>query len=134
MAYGGGDYIDISLPAAADLSTYQYKFMTVDANGRGTVASAATTRILGILQNKPGAVDAPARIRTAGISKLVGGAALAEGDCLTSTPIDATSGSANGMGTAAAATSIGCFIGAIALAATGGSADIADVLLTRYQI
>ena len=133
MAYSG-DGIDITLPAAADLSTYQYKFMTVDANGRGTVTSAATTPIVGILQNKPSATDSPARIRIAGISKLVGGAALNEGERLTSTVIDATSGSANGMGTVAAATSIGVYIGAICLAATGGSADIADVLVTRYQI
>ncbi len=135
MAYGGANNgSDITLPAAANLSTYQYKFMTVDANGRGTVCSAATTPVVGILQNKPSAVDEPARIRVAGISKLVGGAALNEGERLCSTVIDATSGSANGMGTVAAATSIGVFIGAICLAATGASADLADVLVTRYQI
>lgn len=132
MAYGGGDYLDITLPAAADLSTYQYKFVKVDANGRGTITANATDPILGILQNKPSVQDAPARIRIAGISKLVGGAALNEGDMLASTVQDATSGSANGMGTAAAAGQVGVFVGAICLAATGGSGDIADVLVTRF--
>ncbi len=135
MAYGGGDGIDITLPAAADLSVYQYRFMTVDANGRGTPCSAATTRIIGILQNKPAAADVGARIRVAGISKMLAGAALNEGDCLTSTPVNATDGtSALGFGTAAAATSIGAFVGAITLVSCGASADITDVLLTRYQI
>lgn len=132
MAYGGGDYIDISLPAAADLSNYQYRFMTVDANGRGTVCSAATTPVVGILQNKPSAQDSPARIRVSGISKMAAGAALNEADMLASTPIDATSGSANGFGTAAAAGQVGVFVGAICLAACGASTDITDVLVTRF--
>lgn len=134
MAYSGSSDSDISLPAAADLSAYQYHFMMVDASGYGTVALAATSRIVGVLQNKPEAVGDPCQIRIAGISKIVGGAALAEGECLTSTPIDATTGSACGFGTAAAATSIGCFIGGIVLTATGASADIGEILVTRYQI
>lgn len=134
MAYGGGDYIDITLPAGADLSAYQYHFAAVDASGYGTITSAATTPNLGILQNKPSAAGQAARIRVAGISKLVAGAALNEGDMLASTPVDATSGSAHGFGTAAAAGQVGVFVGAICLASCGASADITDVLVTRFVL
>ena len=134
MAYGGGTYEDITLPAAADLSSYQYHFVTVDANGRGTITTAATTPVIGILQNKPSAAEAPARIRVSGISKLAAGAALNEAERVCSTPQDATSLDGHGFGTVAAATSIGVFIGAIVLAACGASADITDLLVTRYQI
>lgn len=134
MAYGGGDHPSITLPAAADLSKYQYRFCMVDANGRGTICAGPTSPNIGILQNKPSSQDEPARIQTGGRSKLAGGAALNEGDWLTSTTLDATSGSANGFGTAAAATSVGVVVGAICLAATGGSTDIADVLITRFVI
>ena len=124
MAYGSSSEDDITLPAAADLSAMQYRYITVDANGRGTNCTTAVLPIVGILQNKPSAQDQEARIRHIGISKLVSGAALNEGDMVCS--------NLQGFGTAAAAGQVGVFIGAICLAATGASADIADVLITRY--
>lgn len=124
MAYGGPDLNDYSLPAAADLSTHQYKFMTIDANGRGTIATSGTDVLIGILQNKPSAQDAPARIRPMGnISKLVAGEALAEGALITS--------NAQGFGTATVTDTL--MVGAVCLAAVGGSADVADVLVVLYQ-
>ena len=124
MAYGGGagDCIDITLPAAADLSSYQYKFMTVDANGRGTPATANTAVIAGILQNKPAAADTGARIRVAGISKLVFGAAANEAAFMT----------ANGEGFGTPTAVAGCFTGAVVIAAVGGSADIGDVFVRGF--
>ena len=127
MAYGGGEYTDITLPAAADFSTHQYKFIIADANGRGTIATTAVGPYIGILQNKPDAADKPARIRVHGISKLVAGAALNENDMICSTAV-------GGFGTATAASAIGTFCGAIALAAVGGSTDIADVLVTHFIV
>lgn len=126
MAYGGGQYTDITLPASADLSSHQYKFITVDANGRGTICTAATNPIIGILQNKPSAQDEPARIRVQGISKIYGGAALNEGDMVAS--------NLQGFGTAAAAGQVAVQVGGICLAATGGSGEYADVLVTRFVI
>lgn len=122
MAYGGGDYIDVSIPAAADLSSNQYRLIVVDTNGRGTI-SAANNKVLGILQNKPAAQDAPARVRIAGISKMVAGEALAENDYIAS--------NAQGFGTAAA--SAADEVCAICIAAVGGSADIADVVLRHFR-
>ena len=123
MPYGGGDYVDITLPAAADLSGHQYKFVIVDANGRGTVLTACTTVPLGILQNKPGTADVGARIRVSGVSKLRFGAATNEGAELASGP--------EGFGTAT--TTSGDGVGAICLHSVGGSADINDVLIARYR-
>lgn len=122
MAYGGGDYLDITLPAAADLSTYQYRFITIDANGRGTVATATTDAVVGILQNKPSAANVPARVRVHGISKHVAGAAQNEGAYL--------SPGVEGCGTAT--TQAGAIVGAMVLTASGGSGDLNDVLLMRF--
>lgn len=125
MAYGGSDINDFSLPAAGDLSSNQYCFMAVDANGRGTISSDATSPILGILQNKPNAQDVPARIRPPGnISKFKFGGAVNENGMICST--------SDGMGTAT--TAIGTFVGAIALAAVGGSLDIGDVMVAQFRV
>lgn len=126
MAYGGGEYVDITLPAAADLSGTQYRFVTVDANGRGTTTATAAESVIGIQQNKPSVQDAPMRIRTSGISKLVMGAAANEGAMVCS--------NLQGFGTATAASAVGVFVGAIALAAVGGTANIGDVLVTRFML
>ena len=119
MPYAGGDGIDITLPAAANFSSYQYRFMTVDSNGRGTIATAYTAKPIGILQNKPDAADKPANIRVAGIAKLEFGAAADEGALL----------AANGEGYGTTTTLDTAHYGAIALHAAGGSGDIQDVLV-----
>jgi len=123
MAYEG-EGIDITLPAAADFSSHQYRFMTVDANGRGTICSAYTVVPIGILQNKPDAADKPARVRIAGISKLQMGAAVDEGNRLAS--------NAEGYGTVTTLDTAN--YGAIALHAVGASADIQDVLISVGMI
>jgi hypothetical protein len=122
MPYGGQG-IDITLPAAADLSSYQYRFMVVDANGRGTLSTSCLAVPLGILQNKPGTADAAARIRISGVSKLVFGAATNEAALLASGP--------EGCGTAT--TTAGDGVGAVCLHAVGGSADIQDVVLNQFR-
>lgn len=85
----------ITLPAAADLSTKQYFFIKLDANGRAALASVADEKVIGVLQNKPDAIDKPAEIMVDGVSKFVGSATLA--------PATVISTDAAGKGKAAAA-------------------------------
>ena len=63
------DVLDITMLAAGDLSTYQYRFVkmsadnTVDVCGNGEKA-------IGILQNKPNAAGKAARVRVFGVSRV----------------------------------------------------------------
>ena len=120
MAYEG-EGIDITVPAAADLSSHQYKYVKVDANGRCNITSAVTDISVGILQNKPSAVDVPGRVRVAGVSKLKFNAAIDDGVLVTSN----TQGFGVAQGTA------GAFCGAITLHSVGGSGDVGDVLVVH---
>lgn len=73
---------DESFKAAADLSTHQYKFAKLSAVDTVNLASAATDRCLGVLQNKPAANQAGA-VRILGMSFVVSdgsGTAIAAGD------------------------------------------------------
>lgn len=111
--------IDITRPAAADLSTYQFRLMAVDANGRATAAVAVTDPIIGILQNKPAGADQAAVIRIAGVSKCAFGAAVNEGAWITC--------GVEGYGTAT--TTANDVIVGMALHAPGGSGDVQDLLV-----
>lgn len=114
--------IDITVPAAADLSGVQFRAMIIDTNGQGTT-SGANGKVIGILQNKPAAAGRAAQIRIVGVSKLQGGAAFAEQDYIAS--------NAQGFGTAAASLNDEVF--AQALTQSGGSGDIMDVLIQRFR-
>lgn len=114
--------IDITMPAAADLSGAQFRFMIVDTNGRATV-SGANGKVLGILQNKPNAAGAAARVRISGVSKLqLGNAGTAQ---------QYVASNAQGFGTTASNT--GDWIGAQVLTNVGGSGDITDVALRTFH-
>lgn len=78
MAVYGKQVLDLTLPAAADYTGSQYFFAEVDANGRASVCNGTADKPIGILQNKPTAVDRPAHIRVTGHSKLVAGAAISK--------------------------------------------------------
>lgn len=68
--------------ANADLSGSQYLAVTVATNDFGvSLATVATTPIIGILQNKPTAGQA-ADVRFVGVSKVVAGAAYTRGTAL----------------------------------------------------
>ena len=109
----------LTLPAAGDLSaTGQFHFATVDANGRGAVA-AANELCVGIGQNKPGAQDRGYSIQYEGVSKLILGGTVNEGDRLAS----------NGDGAGVATTTAADPVGAIALDA-GASGTVVPVLVT----
>ena len=79
VAQGGQQ---ISLPAAADFSTNgQYRFVSVDASGNGTVSAAGAT-VLGIGQNKPGGAGRGYTVQISGVSKLLIHGTVNEGDRL----------------------------------------------------
>ena len=67
---------DITLKAAADLSTYQYKAVKLDANGNAVAAVSGDGLFL--LQNTP-PNNGAASVRVHGISFAVAGAAVAVG-------------------------------------------------------
>lgn len=69
--------IDITLEAAADLTTHANKFVKVDANGKAALAAVGEFAV-GVLQNAPG-LGALARVRVLGVTKVLSGAAIARG-------------------------------------------------------
>jgi len=72
---------DLTLNTATDLSALQYHVVKISAEQTCAAATADTDVPLGILQNKPTSGEA-ARVRTAGKSKAVAGAAITVGDRL----------------------------------------------------
>jgi len=111
--------LDITLKAGADLSSKQYCFVALDANG-DVVACGANGVSIGILQNTPNSGEA-ARVRVLGTSKLKMNEACDEGDALTST--------AAGLGEVVDA--VDEYAGAIALEAATAQNDIIEVLITH---
>jgi len=63
------DVLDISLLAAADLSTYQYRFVKITADNTVDVCGNGE-KAFGILQNKPTAAGKAARVRVFGVSRV----------------------------------------------------------------
>ena len=72
------ELFDFNLQAAADYQTTskKYYFMSIDANGRADLSSAADADLIGVLQNKPKQYQA-AQIRRVGISKVMCGGTIA---------------------------------------------------------
>lgn len=68
----------ITLPAAADHSSNQYKFMKIDSAGRAALAGEGDKPI-GVLQDAPAAIDRPCRICVAGVSKVKMAASMTKG-------------------------------------------------------
>lgn len=85
----------ITLQASTDLSSYQYRFVTVDANGKAALAGNGTS-ILGVLQNKP-SDDQAASIMIDGVSKVkAAGSTVAAGDLITSSSVGFAAAAAAG--------------------------------------
>jgi hypothetical protein len=72
---------DITLVAAADLSTKQFYGVKIDSNGKAALAAAGEFAI-GILQNNP-ALGVAATVRISGASKGIAGAAITAGALVT---------------------------------------------------
>lgn len=61
------DGTDLTFPANADLSTYQFCAMTL-TSGKATPQTTGNGAMVGILQNKPDAANQGAVIRVSGVS------------------------------------------------------------------
>lgn len=123
--------MDITLEAAADLSTHQFKFVIGVAGIAGgqlarTNVSGANGRTIGVLQNKPSAAGLGAVVRVSGTSKLVvdGGAAIAAG-----VPLKAD---ASGRGVVAGTDKDK--VGGIALEPSTVANDVIEALIVHYDI
>ncbi len=73
----------ITRPASGDLSSNQYRIVQLDANSRVVVAVDGATPNIGVLMNKPSAIDQAAEVAAQGsIVKLEAGAAINENDAI----------------------------------------------------
>lgn len=89
--------LDLAFKANADFSTNQFFLVKLDTTANSTVGtcSATTDTILGILQNKPGSLQA-ASVRIMGVSKCVASGSISAGSFVTT---DATGrAAAQGLG------------------------------------
>ena len=111
--------LDITFLAGEALTTKQFYFVKLDANG-DVVACGHNEVSIGILQNAP-ANDKAARVRLLGTSKLVMGEACDEEQALTST--------ATGVGEVVDAADE--YAGAIALEASLAVDQVIEVLITH---
>jgi len=111
--------------AAADLSALQYTCVKLDTNGNVVAATAATDKIIGILQNAPTANQfADVLLRnSAGTSKAKLGGTVAAGDYLTS----------NGSGALVTTVTAGNEIVGRAIKA-GASGDVAEVIVNFDRV
>ena len=115
---------DISLLAAADLSSYQYHFVKASAANTVNLQSTDGGKTVGILQDKPEAASDPALVRIGETSKVVAGAAF---------DVDALL-KANTSGHAIVADTAGDWVGAQALEASSESGDIVEVIIRGFTI
>ncbi len=76
--------LDISLKAAADLSSAKFHFVTLDADRKVSLTASTIEIPFGVLQNAP-VTDEPARVRLLGISKIYLSGTLATGALVTTT-------------------------------------------------
>src|SRR3990172_6041917 len=74
----------VTLPASGDLSSNQHRIMIENDDGRLVAGVNAATPFVGVLLNKPAAVDREGELAISGsIVKLEAGAAVAERDAIT---------------------------------------------------
>lgn len=111
---------DVTFKAAGDLSSKQFYFVKLDADGK-VEACGANEVSIGILQNKPDVEDKAARVRIGGTSKLVMNETCDEGEAITST--SAGDGEVVDAGDE--------YFGAIALEAATAQDDVIEVLITH---
>lgn len=112
MSFDQNSHLDISIPAAADLSTKQYRFVTIDSSGNAAVSTRGQLSA-GVLQDNPAAAARPARIRTVSgsVTKVVAGGTITAGQAIVSDAngagVNASSADNNFMGIALASASSG---------------------------
>lgn len=108
----------VTLQASTDLSDYQYRFVTVDSNGKAALAANGAP-VFGVLQNKP-SDDQAASIMINGLSKVVAhGSTVAVGDLVTSSSV----------GMAAAAAAGEYTVGRVVLGSSGSTGRVLTIAL-----
>jgi hypothetical protein len=71
----------MSLPAAADFSSHQYKLVNINSSGQAALVAATGAHAIGVLQDAPAAIGRVAQIKCDGVSKVVAGTGgIDEGD------------------------------------------------------
>lgn len=117
---------DISLVAAADLTTKQFYFVYIDSNGKAALVAGAGVKAIGVLQNKPDAGQV-ATVRIFGKTKVVQSASLTVGAAIAADSAGkakaASAVTADASGSSATAASTGSY--AIGILAENGGADAA---------
>ena len=116
------DFMDLTFQAGGDLSGKQYYFVKMDSDQQVILCTAATDKVIGILQNKPESGEA-ATVRILGRSKVVADAALAIGDII-STQTD-------GQAQVVAATE---YSKGIVIKAVSNAAEVAEVILIPFAL
>ena len=73
----------VTVPASADLSAFQFRFVTIDNSGELAMPTTGAS-VYGVLQNKPDAQGIAASVMTNGISKMTAPAStVAVGEIIT---------------------------------------------------
>ncbi len=115
--------LDLTWPAAEDLSGDQFKFVVLDSSGRVRRPDSASEVAIGILQNAPEAGKA-AVVRVIGVSKFEANAALGIGAFIGPEYVSATD-AGKGRDNAAAL----AYARAVVVEATGAEDDLGSCLL-----
>lgn len=119
MAYHGGLTYLPGLQAAADLSSYQFRFVYLSAANKVTYCGTAGAAAIGVLCNKPAAAGRAADVTDRGIAKVEAGAAVAAGAAVMT---DAS-------GRAITATNANAKVLGYAVNAASGAGSIIEVVL-----
>ncbi len=109
----------ITLLAAADLRTHQFKFVDFPSAAGVTLVASVTDRTIGVLQNTPN-INEAATVAVSGVVKVEAGEAVAVGGVVKA---DAT-GRATDVAIATSEIELG-----IALTAAGSAGELIEVLL-----
>ena len=116
--------LDLSFPAAEDLSSDQYSFVVLTSAGTVRRPDSETEVALGILQNAPVSGDA-AQVRILGISKLTANNAIGIGTFVMQEYVDAADAGKGKTSAGAPA-----YSRAVVISASGAEDDLCSVLLT----
>lgn len=73
----------ISVPANTDLSSYQYRFVTVNSSGNLALTGDGANAD-GVLQDKPAAAGRPGSMAIEGVTKLIASGTITAGDDIAS--------------------------------------------------
>ena len=114
----------ITLLAAADLSAQQFRFVRMTATGINITTSAVGQVAIGVLQDKPSALNTPGSVMLDGGTKMVAGAAVAAGDNVTS----------DGTGRAIATTTVGNQVHGVCVEGAAAAGNIITVILHSTQL